>query len=137
MTDLAPSLDVAYRVRCAVEAVLSRQAIELRVLHLEPVCDFTDYFVVCSGSSSRQVDAIADWVGERLKALRVRPLHVEGKRLGRWILMDYGDFLVHVFDPERRDFYRLEDVWSDAADVTAQFADQTIGAADQKIRAWE
>ena len=93
------------------------------VLQLEKVCDFTDYFVICSGSNRRQVEAIADRVADQLKDEGVSPLHVEGVGRGRWILMDYGDFLVHVLDTERRDYYRLEDLWSDAPDVTPGFVD--------------
>ena len=78
MTEAALEFDIPSRVRCAVEAALGRQAGELVVLHLEEVCDFTDYFVVCSGSNSRQVEAIGDAVADRLKSHRVSALHVEG-----------------------------------------------------------
>ena len=128
MTVRDPAQEVQARVRRAVEAALDRKAIDLRVLDLEGVCDFADYFIICSGASSRQVEAIADGVGKKLRAHGVKPLHIEGKRLGRWILMDYGDFLVHVFDPERRDHYRLEEMWSDAGDVAGLFVEQPIRA---------
>ena len=123
MTEPALRMEIPERVRCAVEAALDGRAMRLRVLQLEKVCDFTDYFVICSGSNSRQVEAIADRVGDKLKDGGVSPLHVEGVGRGRWILMDYGDFLVHVFDTERRDYYRLEDLWSDAPNVTSDFVD--------------
>jgi ribosome-associated protein len=74
-----------------------------------------------SGSSGRQVEAIAEAVEERLSARRVEPLHVEGRGQGKWVLLDYGDFVVHVFDDERRRFYALERLWSDAPDVTGDF----------------
>ena len=123
MTEPALKIDIPGRVRRVVEAALEGHANKLQVLHLEEVCAFTDYFVVCSGSTARQVEAIADRVGSTLKDAGVSPLHVEGVGRGRWILMDYGDFLVHVFDEERRDYYRLEDIWSDAPNVTGDFVD--------------
>jgi len=116
----APQTDTADRVRTAANAALDRKALDLKILDLSGVSDFTDYFVLCSGSSDRQVRAIADHVQEKLREQGLRPLHVEGHDLGRWVLLDYGDFLLHVFDQETRDFYQLERLWSDAAEVTAE-----------------
>ncbi len=121
MTEAAATkTDTAERVRAAAAAAVDRKAIDLKILDLSAVSDFTDYFVVCSGASDRQVRAIADHVEERLRAQGVRPLHAEGHDLGHWVLLDYGDFLLHVFAQETRDFYQLERLWSDAADVTAE-----------------
>ncbi|HEX3553048.1 MAG TPA: ribosome silencing factor [Thermoanaerobaculia bacterium] len=113
--------DTVQRVREAVAAADDRKALELKVLHLQQVSDFTDYFLICSGASERQVQAIADAVQERLRANRVRPLHVEGYNRGQWVLLDYGDLVVHVFQEEPRRFYALERLWGDAPDVTADF----------------
>ena len=113
--------DIASKVRSAVAAADDRKAIDLKVLHLEKVTDFTDYFLLCSGTSERQVQAIADAVLERLRAEKTRPLHMEGYNRGQWVLLDYGDFVVHVFQEEPRHFYALERLWGDAPDVTAQF----------------
>lgn len=118
----ARPVDIPSNVRDAVAAMLSRKAVELRVLNLAAVTDFTDYFIVCSGTNQRQNQAIADAVEGALKAEKVRPLHVEGYNNGRWVLMDYGDFLVHVFDPQTREFYGLERLWSDAPEVTQEFS---------------
>ncbi|MCB1036983.1 MAG: ribosome silencing factor [Acidobacteria bacterium] len=109
-------------VRAAAESALDKKAVDLKILHLEPVSDFTDYFLVCSGTNERQVQAIAESVERRLRTLKARPLHVEGLKNAQWVLLDYGDFLVHVFDQERRDFYGLERLWGDAADVTAELS---------------
>jgi len=114
------NLDTASRVREAVAAADDRKAIELKVLHLQKISDFTDYFLICSGSSERQVQAIADAVQEKLREERVRPLHVEGYNRAQWVLLDYGDFVVHVFQEEPRRFYSLERLWGDAPDVTAE-----------------
>jgi ribosome-associated protein len=113
--------DTAQRVREAVSAAEDRKAVELKVLHLQKVSDFTDYFIICSGTSERQVQAIADAVQERLRSNRVRPMHVEGYNRGQWVLLDYGDLVVHVFQEEPRHFYALERLWGDAPDVTAEF----------------
>jgi ribosome-associated protein len=113
--------EIESRVRDAVAAADGRQAVEIKVLGLGQVSDFTDYFVLCSGASDRQVQAIADAVEEKLRAGGVRPLHVEGLRGGRWVLLDYGAFVVHVFQDEVRRFYGLERLWSDAPEVTAEF----------------
>lgn len=117
----ASALDVTARVRSAVAAAQDRMAGDLQVLHLEEVSDFTDYFLLCSGTSERQVQAIARAVEESLRGQKIRPFHLEGLRQGHWVLMDFGDFVVHVFDQERREFYRLERLWADAPDVTEEF----------------
>ena len=116
-----PLLDTPERVREAVAAADDRKALDLKVLHLQKVSDFTDYFLICSGTSERQVQAIADAVQEKLRAARVRPLHVEGFNRGQWVLIDYGDLVVHVFQEEPRRFYALERLWGDAPEVTAEF----------------
>ena len=113
--------DIAARCRHAVAAVEGRKALELRVLELSEISSLADYFLVCSGSNERQVQAIADAVVEKLKADKVRPHHIEGYNPGRWVLLDYGDFVVHVFDEDTREFYALEKLWADAPDVTAEF----------------
>ena len=117
----AIAVDTLTRVREAVAAAEDRKAVELRVLHLEKISDFTDYFLICSGTSERQVQAIADAVQEKMREERVRPLHVEGYNRGQWVLLDYGDFVVHIFQEEPRRFYSLERLWGDAPDVTNEF----------------
>lgn len=114
-------LPTATRVREAVAAAEDRKAIDLRVLQLSKVSDFTDYFILCGGTSERQVQAIADSIEERLREEGVRPLHVEGYNRGQWVLLDYGDLVVHVFDGQTRGFYALERLWADAPDVTQDF----------------
>ena len=115
------AVDTLTRVREAVAAAEDRKAVELRVLHLEKVSDFTDYFLICSGTSERQVQAIADAIQEKMREERVRPLHVEGYNRGQWVLLDYGDFVAHIFQEEPRRFYSLERLWGDAPDVTNEF----------------
>lgn len=117
-----PLQDAEALVRAATESALEKKAVDLKILHLEPISDFTDYFVVCSGGNQRQVQAISEGIERRLRDLKARPLHVEGFKQAQWVLLDYGDFLIHIFDQERRDFYALERLWGDAADVTAELS---------------
>ncbi len=112
--------DVEAWVRIAVDAALDHKAEDLKVLHLETVTDFTDYFLVMSGTNERQVQAIAEAVLEALAAEKIRPLHKEGLARASWVLLDFGDFVVHVFQEETRRFYALERLWGDAPDVTAR-----------------
>lgn len=116
------SPDIPGRVRRAVAAASERKAVELRVLDLAEVSDFTDFFVVMSGTNERQVKALADAIESTLRTSKVRPLHTEGQRQGTWVLMDYGDFVVHIFQEDTRRFYGLEGLWGDAPDVTERFS---------------
>ena len=107
-------------VATAVQSALDKKATDVVVLDLRNSPAFTDYFILCSGGSPRQVKAIADAIEEALKESKVRPAHVEGYDRGEWVLMDYFNFIVHVFSPPMRLFYSLERLWGDAEriDVT-------------------
>lgn len=94
-----------------VRAAEDKKAEDIIVLNLSPICSFTDYFVICTGRSARQAQAIADGVEEALRKHAMRPAHVEGYQQGEWVLMDYMDFVVHVFSPKAREFYDLERLW--------------------------
>jgi ribosome-associated protein len=105
------------QVALAVKAAEDKQALELTVLDLRKAGGFTDYFLICSGSNSRQIRAIADGITEALAGDGERPAHVEGYDRSEWILLDYFDFIVHVFAPETRAFYGLERLWGNAEPV--------------------
>ena len=98
----------------AVQAAQSKKAEDVTVLNIGAVSSFADQFVICSGTNTRQTQAIADAVEDDLRNEGVRPLGVEGRQHGEWILMDYGDFIVHIFAPEKREFYGLERLWRNA-----------------------
>ncbi len=107
--------DLKRQVTAAIQACLDKKAEELSILEMEKGSGaFTDYFVLCSGTNPRQVQAIADEVELRLKTAGVRPAHVEGYKQGEWILVDYVDFVVHVFSEKARKFYDLERLWKTA-----------------------
>src|ERR1700678_2855568 len=107
--------DLKLQVAAAIQACLDKKAEELSILEMEKGSGaFTDYFILCSGTTPRQVQAIADEVELRLKAEGIRPAHVEGYRQAEWILVDYVDFVVHVFSEKARKFYDLERLWKTA-----------------------
>jgi ribosome-associated protein len=106
--------DLKLQVAAAIQACLDKKAEELSILEMEKGSAFTDYFVLCSGTNPRQVQAIADEVELRLKSAGLRPAHVEGYRQAEWILVDYVDFVVHVFSEKARKFYDLERLWKTA-----------------------
>ena len=90
-----------------------KKAIDIRLLDVREVVSYTDYFVICGGNTERQTKAIHDAVHEELKKDGILPRRVEGAREARWILMDYLDAVVHIFTPEARAFYRLEQLWGE------------------------
>ena len=104
-------------LKTAVEAARSKKATDLVVLDLRKTGGFTDYFLICTGANPRQVHAIADAVEMALKARKVRPTHFEGYERAEWVLLDYFDFVVHVFSREYRSFYNLERLWGNAERV--------------------
>src|SRR5256714_5805586 len=107
--------DLQRQVTEAISACQEKKAEEITVLELEKNSGaFTDYFVVCSGTNPRQIQAIAAEVEERLHKAGLRPTHVEGYKQAEWVLLDYVDFVVHVFSEKARKFYDLERLWKSA-----------------------
>lgn len=101
---------------CAREGA-EYKALEIVLLHVSVYSSFSDYFLICSGKSTRQVQGIADNIERALKDKGIRPLGVEGRTEGRWILMDYGEVIIHIFYEPVREFYDLESLWSEAKRV--------------------
>ena len=105
------------RLMTVLQAASDKKATDIVVLNIASVASFTDFFVICSGSSTRQVQAIAQEIVEKLRERQTRPLHLEGEKAAEWILIDFGDFIVHVFTESARRFYDLERLWRDAQTV--------------------
>ncbi len=103
----------------AVNAADDKKAHDIVVLDISGIASFANHFLICSGDSARQMQAIADEVEKRLKAAGVRPSHVEGYRDSEWILMDYLDLVIHIFSKQGRVFYDLERLWRDAKTIDA------------------
>ncbi|MEK6303990.1 MAG: ribosome silencing factor [Acidobacteriota bacterium] len=104
----------ADNVMIAARAAGEKKATDTVVLDLREIASFTEYFVICTGASTRQVQAISNSVEEELRKAGRRPSHIEGYSSAEWILLDYGDFIVHVFSAASRRFYDLERLWRDA-----------------------
>lgn len=105
-------------VRLAIQCASEKKAVNMVALDLREIASFTEYFVIASGTNQRQVQAIADEINEQLKKqLNRRPVRIEGYNSAEWVLLDYGDFVVHLFDKDARDFYDLERLWRDARRV--------------------
>jgi len=113
-TARAKSPRLPSQLKTAIEAAHSKKATDLVVLDLRKTGAFTDFFLICTGANPRQVHAIADAVEQALKADKVRPAHLEGYERAEWVLVDYFDFIVHVFSPSARAFYGLERLWGNA-----------------------
>ena len=128
----APSpAELDERTLTALHAASDKKALDMIVLDLRSIASFTDYFIITSGTNVRQVQAIADEVVEQLKKQGARAARVEGYKSAEWVLVDYGDFIVHVFDDKARRFYDLERLWREAPRVAlpAEF-----GGADGSLR---
>ena len=118
------------RVRVAVTAALDKKAFDLDVLSVGQLTSIADYFILASASNERQAAAIADGISDNLRTqLGVKPLLVEGTTPGRWVLLDYGDFIVHIFTEDVRRFYGLERLWGDAPNVTAEYTGEAAARA--------
>jgi ribosome-associated protein len=107
------SINGKERVLLCVNASLQRKAKDLIILNVKEYSSIADYFIICSGTSDRQVQAIAASIHENLKEYGILPLGIEGERLGKWVLMDYEDVIIHIFYEPIREFYDIERLWSD------------------------
>ena len=113
----AVQVELDERIRTALSAAAEKKAINTVVLDLREIASFTDYFVITSGTNERQVQAISDEIAETLKKAGTPAARVEGYKSAEWILLDYGDFVVHVFDEKARKFYDLERLWRESRRV--------------------
>ena len=132
-----PSLEANQLLSVAVDAADSRKAEDIRILALDPAeSSLTDYFLICSGTNERQNAAISDEIEYRLKQeFGVYPNSVEGRRQGEWVLMDYVDFVVHIFMPEKRAYYGLERLRKSAKSLTVDELNDEIKQALEATRA--
>jgi len=113
-----PFAELDDEVKLALHCAADKKAFDLRALDLREIASFTEFFIIASGANQRQVQAIADEIEEQLKKqLNSRPVRTEGYSAAEWVLMDYGDFIVHIFEKTAREFYDLERLWRDARKV--------------------
>ena len=100
-----------------MRAAESKKAVNLTVLDLRDITSFTDFFVICTGNNPKQIQTIADEVAQKLKDEGERAISIEGYENAEWVLMDYGDMIVHIFSEQARAYYELERLWRDAKNV--------------------
>jgi len=124
--------DIEALVRIAANGAAEKKAMDVIAMYVAETLVVTDYFLIATGSNDRQVHAIADSIEDALREAGVKPRGREGEREMKWILLDYGDFVVHVFQPDERGFYRLEKLWSDAPvlNLPAEVANVTAPATE-------
>mgnify|MGYP001817805203 FL=1 len=119
--------DTLASVQLAVRAAVDKKAFHVVGIEVAALTSFTDSFLLCSAASDRQVAAIVDEVRRQLGAGGRHPLHVEGERRSDWVLLDYGDFIVHVFTEEKRSYYALDSLWGDAPRLDETQLGITVG----------
>jgi len=107
-------------LKIAIRAADDKKAHDLVALDISEIASFANYFLICTGDSSRQIQAVADEVEERLRERGIRPSHVEGYRNAEWVLMDYLEFVVHIFSKNARAYYDLERLWRDGKRIDAE-----------------
>ena len=113
-----PFSDLDEEVKLALHYASEKKAFDMVALDLREIASFAEFFIICSGANQRQVQAISDEINEQVKKqLKQSPIRVEGYRTAEWILLDYGDFIVHIFEEKSREFYDLERLWRDAKKV--------------------
>ncbi len=120
--------NIGRELQVAIEASREKKAGDIVVLDLRGLASFTDFFLLCTGNSNRQLKTIADAIEDSLGKIRVKPKHLEGYPHGDWLLLDYVDFVVHLFIPRSRSHYDLERLWGDAARLAVAEHDQKFAA---------
>ena len=115
---ITPFAELDEEVKLALVCASEKKALDMVALDLREIASFTEFFIICSGANQRQVQAISDEINEQLKKqLKTKAIRIEGYGAAEWILLDYGDFIVHIFEKEARDFYDLQRLWRDASKV--------------------
>lgn len=107
--------------QCVAKSLSDKKGTDIKILDISALTTISDYFVICSAGSTTQVKALADNVLEKTGEIGISPLRIEGYKSCSWILLDYGDAIVHIFKNDMRDFYNLEHLWGDAVTVTENF----------------
>jgi ribosome-associated protein len=129
----APDRDGTTITTIALEAALAKKALEPTLLDVRGLCSYTDFILLASARSDRQVTAIADNIRTQLKQLGYRPLGSEGEDSGHWALLDYGDAVIHIFHHPAREFYDLESLWADARRIALDIPDEARIRPDQPV----
>lgn len=121
----------------AVRTIVAHKGIDTVLLKVDESCSFADYFIICSGGSKRHVSALAEHVEEALSRAGLKPLGVEGLEEGQWVLLDYNIMVIHIFLEPLRDFYNLEDLWSDAPKIQIDQDNDSVFSSQEPVAAAE
>jgi ribosome-associated protein len=121
----------------AVRTIVAHKGIDTVLLKVSEICSFADYFVICSGGSKRHVSALAEHIEEALSRAGLKPLGVEGLEEGQWVLLDYNIMVIHIFLEPLRDFYNLEDLWSDAPKIQIDQDNESAFSSQDPLAAAE
>ncbi len=116
----------------AAKIALQKKASGVTVLDVHDLTVIADYFVICSGESTTQVKAIAEFIGQEFAKKRIKPLGIEGAAHGHWILLDYGDVIIHVFERETRAYYSIEKLWMDAKTIKVDEDKSNMAGEDKR-----
>lgn len=114
----SPLLDSRKKAIKAARSAAGKKAKDIRILELKDISTITDYFIICSGESTTQIKSIAEAIEEEFSKEKISPQGREGLNFARWVLLDYGDVVVHIFDQESRNYYELEKLWLDAPRIS-------------------
>ena len=125
--------DVEEKVLHCINTLLEKKAKDIIVINIKELSSFTDYFIICSGTSDRQVKALASFIQESLKKTGIHSLGVEGERYGKWVLIDYDDVVVHIFQEPVRTFYDLERLWPEAPRMAIGNDATEVTSLDQSL----
>ena len=125
--------EVEAKVLLCINTLLEKKAKDIIVINIKELSSFTDYFVICSGTSDRQVKALASFIQESLKKSGILPLGVEGATYGKWVLIDYDDVVVHIFQETVRAFYDLERLWPEAPRMAISDDTTEVTSLDQSL----
>ena len=101
-------------IETIIKAAEDKKAFDIRVIDIRGLSSISDYFIIASGNNERQVVAIADEIDHKMSEQGIEPIHIEGRQTGKWVILDYGDEIIHVFEKDEREFYNLEKLWLDA-----------------------
>lgn len=127
-----PLIDSKEKAIKAAKAALSKKAKDTVILELKDLSTITDYFIICSGESSTQIKTIAETIKEKFSKHKILLLGIEGLNFARWVLLDYGDVVIHIFSKESRDYYELEKLWLDAPRISIDKGMRHLGHTKEK-----
>jgi ribosome-associated protein len=118
-------VDSALIIKKVAKIIFEKKGLNVMALDVRGICNITDFFIIAEGSADRHVQAIAQAIVDEMSLIGIKPQHIEGKDIGEWIVLDFFDFIVHLFKPGIRDYYRIEELWKTAPIVPLELKVET------------